>query len=162
MNIASRLFPVLFLAAANAAFAAGAADSVGVVDPYVRLMPPGARTTAAFMVLRNAGDKAARLVKAESAAAKTVELHTHLNEGGMMMMRQVPAIEIKAKGETALKPGGYHVMLIEPVAMHEGDKVAITLGFDDGRSKKIEATVKSPEAEPAAMDHSGDDHMHMQ
>ena len=39
------------------ALAAGAADSVVVQDPYVRLAPPGAPSTGAFMVLKNTGDK---------------------------------------------------------------------------------------------------------
>lgn len=158
MNLAPRLIPALLLAAATASFAAGSADGIAVGDPYVRLMPPGAKATAAFMVLKNAGDKDAKLVKAESAAAKTVELHTHINDGGVMRMRQVPAIAIKAKGETALKPGSFHVMLINPAAMKEGDKIAITLGFDDGSSTKIEAPVRQPEAAPAAMT----SHEHMQ
>ena len=161
MNIAARLSLALLLAASGTVFAAGAADSVNVVDPYVRLMPPGAKATAAFMVLKNTGDKDAKLVKAETVVAKTAELHTHTNENGVMKMRQVPAIEIKAKAETALKPGSYHIMLIAPAALKEGDKVAITLGFEDGSSKQIDAAVKKPEAAPAAMDQAGHDHMHM-
>lgn len=158
---AARLTLALILAAAGNAFAAGAADAVAVGDPYVRLMPPGAKATGAFMLLKNGGDKDAKLVKAESAAAKTVELHTHLNEGGVMKMRQVHAIEIKAKGETALKPGSFHVMLIDPAALKEGDKVTLTLGFDDGSSKKVEAEVRKPmPMMPAAADHSMPSHKH--
>jgi copper(I)-binding protein len=136
------------------AWAAGAADNIAVVDPYVRMVPPGAMATAAFMVLKNAGDKDVKLVKAESSAAKITELHTHLNEGGVMKMRQVPAIAIKAKGEATLQPGGLHVMMIDLKApLKEGDKVAVTLGFDDGSSKKIEAPIRKPAPMPA-MDHS--------
>lgn len=162
MTPLSRLAVALLFATASATvLAAGAADGISATTPYVRLMPPGAKTTAAFMTLTNNGDRNARLVKAETPIAKIAELHTHINDGGVMKMRQVPAIEIKAKGETALKPGSYHIMLIDPVgAVKEGDKVAITLGFDDGSSKKIEATVKKPEAAPAAMDHSSHTHMH--
>lgn len=158
---AVRLSLALILAAAGNAFAAGAADAVAVGDPYVRLMPPGARATGAFMLLKNGGDKDARLVAAESGAAKTVELHTHLNEGGVMKMRQVQAIEIKAKGETALKPGSYHVMLIDPAALKEGDKVALTLRFDDGSTKKVEAEVRKPmPMMPAAAEHPMQGHKH--
>jgi periplasmic copper chaperone A len=127
------------------ALAAGAADSISVVDPYVRMAPPGAMATGAFMVLKNAGDKDVKLLKADNNASKITELHTHINEGGVMKMRPVPAIDIKAKGEAVLQPGGLHVMLIDLKApMKEGDKVAITLGFDDGSSKQIEAPVKKP------------------
>lgn len=137
------------------AFAAGAADGISVVNPYVRMAPPGAMATGAFMVIKNTADKDARLVKAESSASKVAELHTHINDGGVMKMRPVPAIDIKAKGEAVLQPGGLHVMLIDLKGpMKEGDKVAITLGFDDGSSKQIEAPVKKPMPMPMPMDHS--------
>lgn len=156
--IASRLCFALAMAASAAAYAAGSADGVEVVDPYVRAVPPGARATAAFMTLKNDGASPVRLVKAESTAAKSVELHTHIDKGGVMEMRQVPAIEVKAKSETALKPGGFHIMMIDPTAsLKPGDKVALTLRFADGSSKQVEAPVKMPEAAPMPMG----DHQHM-
>ena len=133
-------------------FAAGAADSVTVVDPYVRQAPPGATTTGAFMVLKNGGTKDIKLVKADNPASKTTELHTHLNEGGVMKMRPVKDIEVKAKGEAVLKPGGLHVMLIDMKApMKDGDVIPITLTFDDGSSKKVDVPVKKPTANDMPM-----------
>jgi copper(I)-binding protein len=135
-------------------WAAGTADTITVVDPYVRQVPPGAMATAAYMVLKNTGSQDAKLIKAETSASKVAELHTHLNEDGVMKMRKVPSIEIKAKGEAVLEPSGLHVMMIDlNGTMKEGDKIAITLGFDDGSSKKIEAPVRRP-APMSAMDHS--------
>jgi copper(I)-binding protein len=65
-------------------------------------------------------------------------------------MRPVPAIEIKAKGEAVLKPGGLHVMMIDLKApLKEGDSVPITLTFDDGSSKQVDARVVKPTAAPA-------------
>ena len=131
---------------------AGAADSVTVQDPYVRLAPPNAPATGAFMVIRNGGDKDVKVVKADNTATKVTELHTHLNEGGVMKMRPVPAIEVKAKGEAVLKPGGLHIMLIDLKApMKEGDMVPITLTFDDGSSKRVDAKVVRPMAAPMPM-----------
>ena len=133
---------------------AGAADSVTVQDPYVRLAPPNAPATGAFMVIRNGGDKDVKVVSASNPASKVTELHTHLNEGGVMKMRPVPAIEVKAKGEAVLKPGGLHVMLIDLKApMKEGDVVPITLSFDDGSSKQVDAKVVRPTAAATPMDH---------
>jgi hypothetical protein len=133
---------------------AGAADNVTVQDPYVRLAPPNAPATGAFMVIKNNGDKDVKVLKADNPASKVTELHTHLNEGGVMKMRPVPAIEVKAKGEAVLKPGGLHVMLIDLKApMKEGDVVPITLTFDDGSSKKVDAKVVKSTAAPAPMEH---------
>lgn len=147
----------LSLLGASLLFSAGvlaaAADTVSVENPYVRLVPPSAQTTGAFMVIRNSGDKDVKVLKAENPASKVTELHTHLNEGGVMKMRQVPAIDIKAKGEAILQPGGLHVMLIDLKApLKEGDVVPITLSFDDGSSKKVDAKVQKIMPQPA-MEH---------
>lgn len=140
----------------SASVLAGAADNVSVQDPYVRLAPPNAPATGAFMVIKNNGDKDVKVVKAENPVSKVTELHTHINDGGVMRMRPVPSIEVKAKGEAVLKPGGLHVMMIDIKApMKEGDVVPITLSFDDGSTKQVDAKVVRPMAAPmpAAMEH---------
>lgn len=143
------------LLAAAMLFSAGAfaaaADQVSAQDAYVRLAPPGAPATGAFMVLKNTGDKDVKVVKADNPLSKATEMHNHINDGGVMRMRPVPAIDIKAKGEVVLKPGSLHIMLIDlKEPMKEGDMVPITLNFDDGSSKKVDAKVVRPTA-PAAM-----------
>lgn len=137
----------------SAGVLAGAADQVTVQDPYVRLAPPNAPATGAFMVIKNNGDSDIKVLKADNPASRVTELHTHINEGGVMKMRPVPAIEIKAKGEAVLKPGSLHVMLIDLKApMKEGDVVPITLGFSDGSSKQVDAKVVKPMAAPMPME----------
>lgn len=131
---------------------AAAADHVSVKDPYVRLAPPNAPTTGAFMVIRNDGDQDIQLVKAANPASRVSELHTHLHEGGVMKMRPVAAIDIKAKGEALLQPGGLHVMMIDLKApLKEGDVVPITLTFGDGSSKQVDAKVMRTMAAPMQM-----------
>jgi len=121
---------------------AGAADVVVVHEPYVRLAPPNARATGAFMVLKNGSDREIRLVKADNPASQITELHTHINDNGVMRMREVPEIVIPARGEAVLKPGGLHVMLINMKApLNEAQIVPITLTFDDGSSKQVDVKV---------------------
>lgn len=121
-----------------------AADNgVSIHDPYVRLAPPTAQATGAFMLIRNEGASDRQLVRAASPVARNVELHTHINDQGVMKMRQVAAITIKAKGQTELKPGSYHVMLIDmQTALKEGDTVPLTLSFDDGSTQQLNAPVR--------------------
>lgn len=139
---------VLSTLIAAPALAGSAAENVSANEPYVRMVPPGMTVSGAFMVLRNADSKDHKLVKAESAVAKAVELHTHINDGGVMRMRPVKDIEIKTKGEAVLKPGSLHVMLIGlKQDLKEGDNVAITLTFEDGSSKKVEAPVRKIQTE---------------
>lgn len=134
---------------------AAAADQVAVRDAYVRLAPPGAPATAAFMRIRNSGDKEVQVVKADSPAARATEIHNHINDGGVMRMRPVPAIAIKARDEAVLQPGGMHIMLIDLKApIREGDTVPITLDFGDGSSKTVAAKVLRPGMSAAApMEH---------
>lgn len=146
------------LLAAGLAVSAGAwaaaADDVTVQEPYVRLAPPNAPATGAFMVIRNNGGQDVKVVKADNPASRATELHAHLNDNGVMRMRPVADIDIKAKGEVALKPGGLHIMMIDLKApLKEGELVPITLGFADGSSKKVEARVVRPGAAMPAMEH---------
>lgn len=152
----------LSLLAASLLFSTGvlaaAADQISVDKAYVRLAPPSAPTTAAFMVIHNHGDQDIKVVKADSPASRLTELHTHLNEGGVMKMRPVAAIEVKAKSMAVLQPGGLHVMMIDLKApLKEGDVVPMTLGFDDGSSKKLELKVERQGGMSSSM--PGMDHM---
>jgi hypothetical protein len=147
MNTLFRRFALLLAVAATLPAYAGEAADVSVADPYVRMVPPGTPTTGAFMVVKNDGSTDRKLVRADSPVAKAVELHNHINDNGVMKMRQVKEIDIKAKSETALKPGGYHVMLIDlKQALNEGETVPMTLTFDDGSTRKIDVPVKMPQA----------------
>lgn len=148
--------PIVLIAAAALCLPAwgGSADDVAVQDPYVRLAPPGAPATGAFMVLKNAGDKPASLVRVDNGVAKVTELHNHTNDGGVMRMRQVKAVEVPAKGEVKLEPGGLHVMLIDlKTPLKEGGRVALTLGFADGSSKTVDAKVVRPGASGEGQHH---------
>lgn len=142
-SLASLAGLAVMLATAPALWAAGAADRIQVIDPSVRVSPGGLDRTSAYLTLRNAGTAGHALVKASSPAARITELHTVANEGGVLKMRPVPKIDIPAGGETRLQPGGLHVMLIGLKApLKEGGMVSVTLGFEDGSQKTVEAPVK--------------------
>jgi len=133
----------LLLAATLPCISFAANADLLIDDPYVRLAPPNAPASGAFMLIRNTGKANRQLIKAESPAAKTVELHTHINENGVMKMREVAAINVSAGGQTELKPGSYHIMLIGmKQQLKEGDAIPLTLSFDDGSKKQIIAPVR--------------------
>ena len=120
------------------------ADDIEVSDPFAREVPPGAPASASFMTLTNMSDKDIKITSADSAVSKVVELHTHINDAGVMRMRQIPFIEIPAEGTTQLKPGGLHIMLIGPhEPLKQGQEVKVTLKFEDGSSKEVSMPVKS-------------------
>jgi copper(I)-binding protein len=124
-------------------YAAGAADSIRVSDAYARAVPPGQPNSAFFMVLENTADRDHALVAAESGVAKAVELHNHSMEGSMMRMRRVEQIGLGAGESVALRPGGLHVMLIGLIRQLEpGQRVDLTLVFEDGSRSDVEAPVR--------------------
>ena len=141
-----RILAAVLIVASSIAFGAHAADSaITIQDPYVRLVPPGIKTTGGFMLIRNTGKADRQLVKAESPAAGTVELHTHINDNGVMKMRAVASIAVKAGAQAELKPGSYHVMLIDlKESLKEGDSIPISLTFDDGSTFNVQAPVRKP------------------
>ena len=146
-----KLTRLAFLAALLPSLAAADA-TLSVHAPFVRLAPPGATTTGVFMQIRNAGKSDRALVKADCRCAKTVELHTHINDNGVMKMRAIPAIDIRAGTQTDLKPGSFHVMLIDMSReLKEGDTIALTLTFDDASQQTIDAPVRSIHTEAAKL-----------
>src|SRR5690554_333200 len=130
------------------------ADTLTVEEAQVRAVPPVSTTTAAFMVLHNPGERDLVVLDAFSPVAENTELHNHVEEEGVMQMRQVPAISVPAGGSVELAPGGLHLMLIdlfEP--LEEGDQVELTLELDNAERITFEAPVKRIEVVDEASDH---------
>lgn len=131
---------------------AAAAGPVQIAAPFTRATP--GKVGGVFMQIRNTGGSADRLIRAESPAAGSVELHTHVKDGDVMRMRQIPAIDVAANGETKLQPGGLHIMLIDlKQPLKEGGQVPLTLVFE----KAGPVTVQVPVMKAGAM---GSGHSH--
>ncbi|SFX11251.1 copper chaperone PCu(A)C [Marinospirillum alkaliphilum] len=114
-----------------------------IEQAYVRAVPPTSEVTAAFMLLKNNGNKDLALVDVSSPASRVMELHTHTEVDGVMQMRRVDRIEVPAGGQTHLKPGGLHLMLIglkQPLTAD--DRVDITLTLDDGSLIELNLPVR--------------------
>lgn len=145
-----RPLSLLLLIGALAGFASivQATDLV-VDDPYARAVPPGQPNSAVFMSLRNSGPEERAIVSAESPVAEVVELHTHVEEGGMMRMRRIERIALPVGESVQLQPGGLHVMLIGLKRdLHPGDLIDLTLVRDDGERIAIQAPVRKIEPRP--------------
>jgi len=122
--------------------AAPALAQVQIEKPWTRATAPGAQVAGGYMTIRNTG-AADKLVAASSPAAARVELHVHVNDNGVMKMREVPGgYAIPAKGSFELKPGGAHLMFMDLKApLKEGDKVPVTLKFEKAGEVKAEFAV---------------------
>jgi len=101
-------------------------------------------TSAIYMTVVNKGRESDRLVSASSDVAKHVELHQSIREGDVMRMQPVEGgIEVPAKGKVELKPGGYHIMLIDLTReLKPGDRFTVTLTFEKSGTRTLEVEVK--------------------
>ncbi|MCG6118071.1 MAG: copper chaperone PCu(A)C [Aquimonas sp.] len=108
------------------------ASDLSVSDPWARPTPPGSRVGAGYVQILNGGDSARRLLSAESPLAGSMEIHTMIEEDGMMRMRKLAeGLEIPAGGRVELKPGAEHLMFFSPTqAFVEGETIPVTLIFD--------------------------------
>ncbi|MBL0123862.1 MAG: copper chaperone PCu(A)C [Betaproteobacteria bacterium] len=134
-------------------FSLAAQAEVKVDQPWVRGTIAAQKSTGAFMTLTS--DKPVSLVSAASPAAKIVEIHEMKIENNVMKMKAMPKLDIVPGKPTELKPGSYHVMLIELVKpLSKGDSVPLTLEFKDadGKSSKqeVKAEVRDLTSGPAA------------
>lgn len=158
---------VATLAAAFASAPAWAQTAaVKVEGAWARASVQGQKGTGAFM--RLTAQDGARLVRAESPAAGVTEVHEMKMEGDVMKMRAVPALELPAGKAVDLKPGGYHIMLLDLKAPLAKDAaVPLTLVFQDAKGAESKLTLSVPvattppggAAAPAAAGH-GHGHKH--
>lgn len=119
--------------------AASPAIAPTVIVGWVR-NPPGGRDVTAGYVTLQAGAEDDQLVGARSAAAERIELHTMADDGEVMRMRQVDAIDLPAGERVALEQGGDHLMLFGVGTGGLGTEVTLTLEFASG----AEATIRLP------------------
>ncbi|MBV1789591.1 copper chaperone PCu(A)C [Marinobacterium sp. D7] len=119
------------------------AAEVQVNDPYARAVAPGQPNSAAFMQLENLGGQMLSLTGATSEVAQAVELHTHIQDQGVMRMRRINTIELPPHQRVSLQPGGLHIMLIGLTrTLSEGDEMALTLTFSDGSEQTFNMPVR--------------------
>ena len=114
-----------------------------VADAWTRESPMLELAGAAYMVIHNDTDTDDALVGATSPAAEFVELHlSAMDDEGMMSMNQVGEIPVPAHAVAVLKPGSYHIMLIDLVEpLTEGGEVELTLEFATAEPQTVMAPV---------------------
>jgi copper(I)-binding protein len=136
----------------------GAQAQTTVAEPWVRGTVPQQKATGLFANITSA--KGGKLVSASSPVAGVVEIHEMAMEGTMMKMRALPTgLDLPAGKAVALKPGGYHVMLMDlKQQLKVGETVPVTLVIEGKDGKKETLELKVPvralnAAAPAAMQH---------
>lgn len=134
---------LLSTALALLATTAHAQPAVEVQGAWVRASVPGQAGTGAFMQLT--AREGARLVGVSSPVAGVAEVHEMRLEGDVMRMRAVPGLDLPAGKTVALKPGGFHVMLLDLKSVLAKDSsVPLTLTFTDAKGQRSQLELKVP------------------
>jgi len=135
------LIAALIWAAAGSTLA-----QVNVSSAWARSTVAGQGGTGAFMTI--VSKDGGKLVGAASPVAGVVELHEMAMENNVMKMRAIPALDLPAGRAVQLKPGGYHVMLLDlkrPLKVGEKVQIELRLETRDGKrvTQPIEVEVRS-------------------
>jgi copper(I)-binding protein len=118
-------------------------QKIHVHGAWVRATPPVSHMSAAYLTLINHGDQEDQLLSVETELAKVVELHNVKKTDGMMSMFPVPFVPVPAGGEQNLKPGSYHIMLINLNQTPKlGEKYELFLQFKHAGIVKVTAAVR--------------------
>lgn len=159
MKLSSLICAVALTTASLSAFAN---DTVAVQNAWARATVKGQMATGAFMTLTAAAGT--KLVGAASPAAGVAQVHEMKMENGVMKMAQVKGgLDLPAGKAVELKPGGYHVMLMDlKTPLAKGGTVSVTLIFRDAKGAESRQDVMVPVAmtapagagTPAPMDHT--------
>lgn len=142
------------------------APTVQVDGAWVRATVPGQRGTGAFMNLTAA--QGLRLVGISSPVAGVAELHEMKMDGDVMRMRAVPFLDLPAGKTVELKPGSYHLMLMDlRQPLQKDTRIPLTLSLQNsqGQTTQVKLSVpvglQSPAGAPAPSGHGhGSAHRH--
>jgi len=131
-----------------------------VKDPWVRATVAQQKATGAFMQITSAQD--ARLLEVKSPVAGVVEVHEMSMDKDVMKMRALPnGLDLPAGKAVDLKPGGYHVMMMDlKQQVKEGDTVLVTLVVEGKDKKRTTLDVKAPVKALATATKADAEHKH--
>ncbi len=152
----------LLTALALAAAAVTAQAQTTVKDAWVRGTVPQQKASGLFAQITSAAG--GKLVAASSPVAGVVEIHEMAMDGNVMKMRALPAgLELPAGKTVELKPGGYHVMLLDlKQQLKAGETVSVTFTIEgkDGKKETVELQAPVKPLGAAAMPAPAPAHKH--
>ena len=137
------------------------APAVKIEGAWARATVQGQKGTGAFMNIT--AKEGTRLVGVSSPAAGVAEVHEMKMEGDVMKMRAVAGLDLPAGQTVSLKPGGYHLMLMDLKApLAKDSTVPVTLMFKDakGVESKLEVVLPVGFAAPGALAGNAPAHKH--
>jgi protein SCO1/2 len=117
------------------------ASTFTIADAWAR-PADAAGSSAIYLRITNASDTADRLIGVSSPLGQA-QMHRTSQDGGMMHMQAVGALDIAGGGEIRFEPGGLHIMLTSlQQTLAQGDEVPLTLTFERSGTLTVRAPVR--------------------
>jgi copper(I)-binding protein len=119
------------------------AQNVTVTDAWARATVAGQKATGAFMKIT--AKENTKLLAVSSPVAGVVEIHEMKMDKDVMKMAALPnGLDLPAGKVVELKPGGYHVMLMDLKApLAKDSAVPLTLTLQDAKGAKSTVALKA-------------------
>jgi copper(I)-binding protein len=116
---------------------------ITVIQPWARATPGASTSGVIYLEIKNAGDGPDRLMKIETPAAQSAEVHSMEMQNGVMMMQPEGPLNLEAGKSVVLKPGGMHIMLMHLAKpLKVGESFPATLTFENAGTVTITVPVE--------------------
>lgn len=150
------LVPMLALLLATTAHA----QNLNVQNAWARATVQGQKATGAFMQIT--APAASTLVSVSTPVAGVAEVHEMKMDGDVMRMRPLTkGLELPAGKAVQLKPGGYHLMLMDlKLPLQKDTTIPITLTLRDSKGVQSTQDLRVPVLSAAPAGQAEHQHKH--
>jgi periplasmic copper chaperone A len=145
-NIAARALSTALLGLFSLSSQAQTASDVKIEGAWVRSAVEGQKGTGGYMKLTAPANM--KLVAVASPVAGLSEVHEMKMEGDVMKMAAIKGgLELPAGKAVELKPGGYHLMLLDlKQALKVDSHIPVTLTFANAKGEQSRLELQMPVA----------------
>jgi len=150
------LVPMLALLLATTAHA----QNLNVQNAWVRATVQGQKATGAFMQIT--APAASTLISVSTPVAGVAEVHEMKMDGDVMRMRPLTkGLELPAGKAVQLKPGGYHLMLMDlKLPLQKDTTIPLTLTLRDSKGVQSTQDLRVPVLSAAPAGQAEHQHKH--
>jgi periplasmic copper chaperone A len=123
---------------------------IEVSHAWARATAASAANGAVYLMVTNHGTADDRLTGASTPVAAKAQMHITIDDNGVMKMRPVAEVPVKAGGSATFKPGAMHIMLLGlKHPLKAGDSFPLTLTFAKAGAVQTMVMVEKIGAAPA-------------
>jgi hypothetical protein len=113
-----------------------------IENAWVRATTGTNKVSAGYAAIVNTGPQADQLQSVSTPIAMMTEVHESKATNGVMSMEPVDTLTVPANGRVELKPGSYHLMIMNVTQpLKVGDMVDVTFNFKIKGAVTVKAKV---------------------